>query len=110
MVILGPLPRLSGETGPDGMWSHPWEHSAAFHLERRLQHRLPRGAVFVKMDRLLIRNFAGRSSIFRGCAHRYAKDGEHMTEAGYARLADSPDVPCRCESRSGLPSKSATEQ
>ena len=93
VVVFGPLPRLRGETGPDGMWSRPWEHTAAFHLERRLRHRLPRGAVFVRMGGLLTRKYAGRSSIFRGCAHWYAEDGVHMTEAGYARLADSPDLP-----------------
>ena len=88
IFVLGPLPRLSGEvTGTR------WEQTAAFHLERRLHHQLPKGVYFVRWGRQLMKKNLGRYSCVPGCQRWYQEDGTHLTGAGYSKLADSAELP-----------------
>ena len=59
VIVLGPLPRLSGEVS-----GARWERTSAFHLERRLLHQLPQEVCFVPLGRQLTKMWAGRHSCF----------------------------------------------
>ena len=88
VIVLGPLPRLSGE-----VMGTRWEQTAAFHLERRLFHQLPRGTRFVPLGRQLTRKSGGRYACVAGCQGWYSGDGVHLSPAGYAKLADAAELP-----------------
>ena len=88
VLVLGPLPRLSGE-----MPGLRWERSAAFHLERRLSHQLPAAAKFIPLGRQLTKKLHNRYSFRPECAVWYAADGTHLSPEGYAKVADSAGLP-----------------
>ena len=83
VIVLGPLPRLDGEIN-----GARWEHTSAFHLERRLLHGLPEEVQFVPLGRQLTKKWAGRHSCVDGCARWYTMDSIRLSAEGYARLAD----------------------
>ena len=82
VTVLGPLPRLSC----DLIGLH-WQVSAAYHLERKLLHRLPAQATFVTLGRQLTRKLAGRHSFTPRCLGWYRGDRTHLSAAGYAKLS-----------------------
>ena len=87
VLVLGPLPRLSGEVAPV-----KWEQTAAFHLERRLKHQLPPRVQFVPLGRQLTRKMNNIRSLNAGCAEWFRPDHTHLSPAGYERVADAPDL------------------
>ena len=88
VVVLGPLPRLSGE-----MFGARWEQTAAFHLERRLRHGLPKQVRFIPLGRQLTRKEHNRHAITPGCLPWYQPDRTHLSPAGYEKLQDSLEFP-----------------
>ena len=86
VIVLGPLPRMSGElTGAQ------WVTCAAYHLERRLLHRLPAPVIFVPLGRQLTKKSAKKHCVTQDCLGWYKRDRTHLSEAGYLKLAD--DLP-----------------
>lgn len=88
VLVLGPLPRLSGEA-----MGTRWEQTAAFHLERRLHHQLPKDVRLIRLGRQLTRKASGRYCCIKKCDVWYQKDGVHMSAAGYRKLADAAELP-----------------
>ena len=86
VIVLGPLPRMSGEI-PDAQWVQ----CAAYHLERRLLHRLPEPVTFVPLGRQLSKKSARRHCMTLECLIWFRHDRTHLSEAGYRKLAD--DLP-----------------
>ena len=88
VMLLGPLPRLSGEIIPI-----KWEQTATFHLERRLKHALAGKVQFVPLGRQLTRKQHNVRSLNSECADWFRKDLTHLSPEGYGRVADAPALP-----------------
>ena len=88
VLVLGALPRLSGD--PIGC---KWEHTAGYHMERRLVHRLPKEVRYCKFGRQLTKKVKGRHAMTEGNAEWYALDRTHLSMEGYEKLADANEFP-----------------
>ena len=88
VLVLGPLPRLSGD-----MIGLSWEQSAFFQLERRLLHRLPSEVTFVTLGRQLTRKSLGKHTLTHQCLEWYALDRTHLSRSGYGKLAGAAKFP-----------------
>ena len=88
VVVLGPLPRPSGD-----LMGQKWEVTAAFHLERRLRHHLPAGVQLIPLGRQLTKKSAGRHCLTSDCLGWFRPDGTHLTQAGYDKLEDALSFP-----------------
>lgn len=83
ILVLGPLPRMSGE-----VMGGRWERTSAYHLERRLTHRLPGPVRFLQLGRQLTKKLHNRHSVTAECAKWYSSDGTHLSREGYEKIAD----------------------
>ena len=88
VVVLGPIARLSSEALPV-----QWENTAAFALERRLLHTLPRGADVVPLGRQLTKKLQRRPHCVSDCFQWYKRDGVHLNTEGYQKLAKMDRLP-----------------
>ncbi|KAF0286751.1 hypothetical protein FJT64_001496 [Amphibalanus amphitrite] len=88
VMLLGPLPRLSGEVVPI-----KWEQTATFHFERRLKHVLDGSVQFVPLGRQLTRKQRNVRSLNSECAMWFRQDLVHLSPEGYGRVADAPELP-----------------
>ena len=84
IIILGPLPRLSGE-----VMGATWESTAAYHLERALLKRqLGENITVIKLGRALTKKISHkRSGLCLGCLLWFDDDRVHLSPAGYQKLA-----------------------
>ena len=87
VLVLGPLPRLSGEA-----MGIRWVRAAAYHLERRLLHSLPPSVRLVPLGRQLTRRSQNRHSVTNDCAIWFRWDRTHLNRAGYAKVSDALPV------------------
>ena len=90
VVVLGPIARLSGEVLPT-----KWESTAAYALERRLIHTLPRGggANFVPVGRQLTKKLRRMPHCVSDCLQWYKRDGVHLNTEGYQKVAKMDRLP-----------------
>ena len=88
VLVLGPLPRYGAELS-----GTPWICTAAYHLERRLLHQLPRQVRVVPLGRQLCRKNHGDYAIGVKCASWFARDRVHISPAGLGKLMDSEAMP-----------------
>ena len=88
VLVLGPLPRYGAELS-----GTPWICTAAYQLERRLLHQLPRQVRVVPLGRQLCRKYRGDYAIGVKSADWFARDGVHITPAGFGKLMDAESLP-----------------
>ena len=86
--ILGPIARLSSEVLPV-----QWEDTAAFAMERRLLHSLPKGVNFVPVGRQLTKKMRRRPHCVSDCGQWYGGDGVHLNSEGYEKVAKLDRLP-----------------
>ena len=97
VIVLGPLPRMSGE-----LMGAQWVPCAAYHLERRLLHCLPAPVIFVPLGRQLTKKSAKKHCVTLNCLMWYKHDRTHLSEAGHRKLADDLPVWLNMPSEQGV--------
>ena len=83
VVILGPLPRIAFDL------TLPWEHTAAYKMDRKTKEATADSAEFISIGQSLTRKVGRRSRhlITEECRTWFAGDGIHLSPAGYRKVA-----------------------
>ena len=88
VLVLGPLPRYGAELS-----GTPWICTAAYRLERRLLHQLPRRVKLITLGRQLCRKNRGDYAIGHKCAGWFTRDRVHISPTGLGKLLDAGALP-----------------
>ena len=84
VLVLGPLPRLAGETKTFAQW----ERTPTFHLERALMKQdMGQCARFVPLGRSLTCKMGRRHSMNPRCSVWFERDGIRLSAEGYCKVA-----------------------